>query len=209
VVHEIFGLNPHIKDIACRLAKADINGLAVNFFTREGEPPSAQGGFQAVMEWVGKIPDSRIMSDVRAAANYLRSRDDSNGKVGIVGFCWGGRVCMLAAANVEELSASIAYYGRVRQAQKSDRQPEGPIDLVSKVKVPLLGHFGATDGAIPVADVEVYREELKKAGKQAEIHIYEGAGHAFNNDTRESYNKGAADQAWTRTLAWFDKYLKG
>ena len=208
VVHEIFGLNPHIKDIACRFARAGYNGLAVNFFTREGEPPSAEGGFQRVMEWVGKIPDAQVMSDVRSAANYLRSRKDSNGKVGIVGFCWGGRVSMLAAANVDELSAAVAYYGRIRLAQKNERQTHGPIDLTSKVSVPLMGHFGATDQAIPVADVEAYREELKKLDKRAEIHIYEGAGHAFNNDTRESFNKQAAEQAWTRTLAWFEKHLK-
>ncbi len=209
VVHEIFGLNPHIKDIARRLARAGYNGLSVNFFTREGEPPSAEGGFPRVMEWVGKIPDSQIMTDVRAAANYLRTRKDSNGKVGIVGFCWGGRVSMLSAANVNELSAAVAYYGRIRLAQKNERQTHGPIDLTSKVSVPLMGHFGATDQAIPVADVEAYREDLKKLDKKAEIYVYKGAGHAFNNDTRESYNKQTAEQAWDRTLSWFVKHLKG
>jgi carboxymethylenebutenolidase len=209
VVHEIFGLNPHIKDIACRLARAGFNGLSVNFFTREGQAPSAEGGFQKVMEWVGKVPDAQIMADVRAAASFLKSGSDSNSRVGIVGFCWGGRVSMLAAANVKELSAAVAYYGRIRLAQKNERQTDGPIDLVSKISVPLMGHFGATDQAIPVADVEAFRDELKKTDGKAEIHIYESAGHAFNNDTRESYHKPSADLAWTRTLAWFEKNLKG
>jgi carboxymethylenebutenolidase len=208
VVHEIFGLNPHIKDIACRLGRAGYNGLAVNFFTREGSPPSAEGGFGPVMEWVGKIPDSQIMEDIKSASNYLRERKDSNGKVGIVGFCWGGRVSMLAAANVNELNAAVAYYGRIRLAQKNERQTHGPIDLVETTDVPLLGHFGATDQGIPVADVDAYRESLKKGDKKAEIHVYEGAGHAFNNDTRESFNKDASELAWKRTLAWFEQNLK-
>ena len=208
VVHEIFGLNPHIRDIACRLARAGYNGLAVNFFTREGQPPPLEGGFGPLMEWVGKIPDAQVMADVRAGANYLRSRKDSNGRVGIVGFCWGGRVSMLAAANVNELNAAVAYYGRIRVPQPNERQTHGPIDLVAKTSVPVLGHFGQKDQAIPAADVEAYRDALKKADKTSEIHIYGDAGHAFNNDTRESFHKPTAELAWTRTLEWFGKHLR-
>lgn len=209
VVHEIFGLNDHIKDIACRAAKAGFNGLAVNYFTREGEPPSAEGGFEKVMEFVGKIPDRQIMDDTAAAAKWLRERSDSNGKVGLVGFCWGGRVAMLASANVPRLDAAVAYYGRIRLREQTVNQPHGPIDLVEKMSAPLLGHFGSEDRAIPIADVEALREELKKRGKKAEIHIYEGANHAFNNDTRPSYHADAAKLAWQRTLEWFERHLAG
>jgi len=209
VVHEIFGLNDHIKDIACRAAKAGYNGLAVNFFTREGDPPSSPGDFRPLMEFVSKIPDRQIMGDIQAAAKWLRERPDSNGRVGIVGFCWGGRVSMLASANVPHLDAAVAYYGRIRQQAPSENQPQGPMDLVEKMNVPLLGHFGSLDRGIPVADVEALRQELKKRDKKAAIHVYEGANHAFNNDTRESYHAEAARLAWQRTLEWFDKYLKG
>jgi carboxymethylenebutenolidase len=209
VVQEIFGVNDHIRDIACRLAKAGFIGLAVNYFAREGKPPSTEGGFGPVMEFVAKIPDSQVLSDTRAAVAYLRQRPDSNGKVGIVGFCWGGRVVMLAAAEVEHLDAAVAYYGRIRAREKTANQPHAPIELVAQMKTPLLGHFGALDRGIPVTDVEALREELKKYGKTAEIHIYEGANHAFNNDTRESYHPEAAQLAWKRTREWFDRYLKG
>lgn len=208
VIQEIFGLNDHIRDIACRCAKAGFNGLAVNFFTREGKPPSPQGGFQPLMDFVGKIPDSQIMGDIAAAAKWLRARPDSNGKVGTVGFCWGGRVSMLAAANTD-INAAVAYYGRIRQAQPSANQPHGPLDLAAKMHAPLLGHFGALDRGIPPADADALRESLKKGDKKAEIYVYEGAGHAFNNDTRESYHADSAKLAWKRTLEWFDKYLKG
>ncbi len=208
VVHEIFGANDHIRDIACRLARAGYDGLAVDFFTREGKPPSMEGGFGPLMEFVGRIPDAQLMQDVRSAAAYLRSRPDSNGKVGIVGFCWGGRVSMLASAEVRDLNAAVAYYGRIRQPQKTANQPSGPIDLVERVHAPLLGHFGALDRSIPVEDVNALREGLQSHHKRAELYVYEGANHAFNNDTRESYNAEAAKQAWQRTQGWFEKYLK-
>lgn len=206
VIHEIFGLTDHIRDIACRCAKAGFNGLAVNFFTREGKPPEGFG--PPLMEFVGKIPDSQVIGDIAAAAEFLKKRPDSNGKVGTVGFCWGGRFSMLADAEVHSLNAAVAYYGRIRQANKSANQPNGPIDVVEKMHAPLLGHFGANDQGIPPVDAEALKEALKKHRKTAEIYEYEGAGHAFNNDTREAYHEPSAKLAWHRTLEWFDKYLK-
>src|SRR5207247_4649470 len=102
----------HIKDVACRLAHAGYNALAINFFTREGDPPALSGGFEPLREFVGKIPDRQIMADIRAGVAYLRSRPDSNQKVGIVGFCWGGRISMLDAAETD-VDAAAAYYGRI------------------------------------------------------------------------------------------------
>ncbi len=207
VVQEIFGLNDHIRDIACRFAKAGFNGLAVNFFAREGAPPDASGGFQPLMDFVGKISDSQIVGDVNAAGKLLRARSDSNGTVGIVGFCWGGRVSMLADAEVEHLNAAVAYYGRIK-SQPTPNQPHSALELVPKMRAPLLGHFGALDRGITPADANELREALKKNNKTAEIFVYEGANHAFNNDTRESYHADSAKLAWKRTLEWFDKYLK-
>jgi carboxymethylenebutenolidase len=208
VVQEIFGVNDHIRDIACRFAKAGYIGLAVNYFAREGNPPDASGGFQPLMEFVGKIPDSQVMADTKAAAEYLKKRPDSNGKVGIVGFCWGGRVSMLAAAEVPEIDAAVAYYGRIRQPNPTPNQPKGPLDLVEKIHAPLLGHFGEKDSGI-TPDVPALRDALKQHGKTAELYVYEGAGHAFNNDTRPSYHAESAKLAWQRTLDWFGKHLKG
>lgn len=207
VIHEIFGLTDHIRDVACRLARAGFNGLAVNFFTREGRPPEAFG--PELMAFVNKIPDDQIVGDVRAAAAYLRGRSDSNGKVGTVGFCWGGNVSMLADGEIPDLNAAVAYYGRIRLPEGTDRtvKPHSPIELAPQMHAPLLGHFGATDTGI-TQDVPALREELKKHNKTAELYVYEGAGHAFNNDTRPSYNADAAKLAWRRTLEWFDRYLQ-
>jgi carboxymethylenebutenolidase len=207
VVQEIFGLNEHIRDLAARFAQAGFNALAPDFFTREGGPPALEGGnFQPLMEFVGKIPDRQMMADVKGAAEYLRGLPTSNKKVGIVGFCWGGRVVMLSSAEVPELDAAVAYYGRVSSA-KTANQPAHPLDLVDKMRVPLMGHFGAEDRGIPVADVEKLRDQLKERARKVEIYIYDKAGHAFNNDTRPSYQAEAAKLAWQRTLDWFKKHL--
>lgn len=208
VVHEIFGVTDHIKDIAARLALAGYNGLAVDFFTREGKPPETTGDFRPLMEFVGKIPDSRIMADTKAAIAYLKARADTTPKVGVVGFCWGGRNAMLTSAYVHELQAAVGYYGRLRVNPPTEAMPKGPLDLADQITVPLMAHFGATDGSIPIADIDTFRDELKKRGKNAEIYVYEGAGHAFNNDTRPSYNAAAASEAWKRTLRWFAKHLR-
>lgn len=206
VIHEIFGLTDHIKDVACRLAQAGYIGLAPDLFTREGAPPSTPGDFTALREFVGKIPDSQIIDDLRAGIEFLRGRSDSNGKVGIVGFCWGGRVSMLLAGQAPNLDAAVAYYGRI-SGEPTATQPAQPIDLAAQMHAPLQGHFGAEDHAIPPAEAEKLRAALAEHHKTAEIYVYEQAGHAFNNDTRENYRPEAARMAWQRTLDWFARYL--
>lgn len=206
VIHEIFGLTDHIKDVACRLAQAGYTALAPDLFTREGDPPPLSGGFGPLMEFVGKITDAQIVGDLKAASAFLRARPDSNKKVGIVGFCWGGRVSMIYDGSDPNLNAAVAYYGRI-SGQKTENQPAHPIDLVEKMHAPLLGNFGEKDTGIPPAEADKLRDALKAHDKKGEIYVYEGAGHAFNNDTRESYHPQAAKLAWQRTLDWFKKYV--
>lgn len=208
VIHEIFGLNPHIKDVATRLAQAGYIALAPDLFTREGTPPKVEGNnFAPVMQFVGKVSDAQIAADLKSGVAYLQKQNFANGNVGIVGFCWGGRVSMLSAANVPELKAAVAFYGRIRADKPTDNQPQSPLDVAAKMTVPLMGHFGEQDGGIPVADVDALREALKQRNHPTELYVYPNAGHAFHNDTRESYRADAAKQAWSRTLEWFSKYL--
>jgi carboxymethylenebutenolidase len=207
VIHEIFGLSDHIRDVACRIASAGYNALAPDLFTQEGPPPSAAGGFGSLLEFVNKIPDQQILDDLKGAARYLRQLPTSNQKVGVVGFCWGGRFAMLLAAEDPTLNAAVAYYGRI-SGTPTPNQPKYPIDVVPKMQVPLMGHFGEEDQAIPPPEVKKFQEALAAAHKTAEIYEYPGAGHAFNNDTRETYRPEAAKLAFQRTLDWFAKYLK-
>ena len=207
VVHEIFGLTDHIQDVACRYAQAGYTALAINLFTRDGEPPSLSGGFEPLREFVGKIPDAQIMSDLDGAMEFLRDGKESNGKIGIVGYCWGGRVAMLYAAHAPDLNAAIAYYGRI-VGEATPNQPQSPLDVAAQMQAPLLGHFGAEDTSITPAHAAQLRDALQAAHKTAEIYVYENAGHAFNNDTREAYRPEAANLAFQRSLDWFSKYLK-
>ena len=206
VVHEIFGLTDHIKSVAARLAEAGYDALAVDFFSNAGELPDSKADFKPLMEYVGKISDAQIMQDAAGAAQYLRGLPHANKKIGIVGFCWGGRVSMLFDAESPDLNAAVAYYGRI-SGEKTVNQPLHPIDVADKMKAPLLGNFGAEDKGIPPSEVDKLRAALKAAHKTAELHEYEKAGHAFNNDTRESYRADAAKLAWKRTLDWYKKYL--
>jgi carboxymethylenebutenolidase len=207
VIHEIFGLTDHIKDVACRFAQAGYDALAPDLFTREGTPPPLSGGFEPLREFVGKVPDSQILGDLQGAIAYLRRLPTSNGKVGSVGFCWGGRISMLLDAAAPDLNAAVAYYGRI-SGNPTPNQPTHPIDVVEEMHAPLLGHFGAEDAGIPPAEADKLRDALKAHDKVAEIYVYEHAGHAFNNDTREHYRPEAAKLALQRTLDGFARYLK-
>lgn len=206
VVHEIFGLTDHIKDVACRFARAGFTALAPDLFTREGTLPLDQG-FDAIRAIVGNIPDARLVSDLNTCAAWLRAVPGAAGPVGLVGFCWGGRVAMLLAGNTGDVQACVAYYGRV-EGDKTAAQPAHPIDIVESINSPLMGHFGGQDHAIPVEGVRRLENALKSAGKLSEIFVYEEAGHAFNNDTREqAFHADSASIAMQRTHDWFKTHL--
>ncbi len=207
VIQEIFGLTDHIKDVACRYAQAGYTAIAPDFFSREGAPPDVAGGFEPLREFVGKIPDAQVMGDLDSAATYARSLPASNGKVGVVGYCWGGRFAMLYAAHAPDLNAAVAYYGRI-SGQPTPKQPVYPLDVADKINAPLLGAFGAEDAGIPPSEVARLRDALSAAHKTAELYVYEGAGHAFNNDTRPAYRPEAAQLAYQRSLDWFTEYIK-
>jgi carboxymethylenebutenolidase len=195
VIHEIVGVNPHIQDIARRLASAGYVALAVDFLSPfGGTPADGKTAAQTAM----KLDPKQTVADGVAAVKYLRARPDVDGKVGEVGFCWGGRVAQNLAVADPMLDAAVIFYG----------EPPDPSEAV-KVRAPLLMNFA--DPKLDVRngkEVLVYEKALQKAGKRYELHFYEGAQHGFNNDTNAArYNEAAAQQAWDRTLDWFKKYL--
>jgi carboxymethylenebutenolidase len=209
VIHEIFGLTDHIRDVSCRLAQAGYVALAPDLYTREGGAPETMD-FTKLREFVGKIADTRIVGDLKAGMAYLRTRPDVRGdRIGSVGFCMGGLYSMLLAGNAPDLKAAVAYSGRLVYPEKTAEKPTAPIDVVPEIKAAIQGHYGGADQAIPVETVEKFRAALIERGKTPEIYIYDDAPHAFHNDTRPSYRPEAAKLAWSRTLAWFDKHLKG
>jgi carboxymethylenebutenolidase len=207
VVQEIFGVHEHIKDVCRRLAKLGYLAVAPELFARQGDVSKLTDIQDIIGKVVSKVPDAQVMGDLDAAVAWAKK--DGNGdtsKLGVTGFCWGGRITWLYAAHNKDLKAGVAWYGRLSGAGKAtELQPNYPIDLAGAIKTPVLGLYGGKDTGIPVEDVEAMRAALRKADKPGEIVLYPDAPHAFFADYRPSYRKEAAEDGWKRMLAWFKK----
>jgi carboxymethylenebutenolidase len=205
VVQEIFGVHEHIKDICRRLAKLGYLAIAPELYARQGDVSKLQG-FQEILKVVVKVPDAQVMSDLDAAVAWAKATGKVDAaKLGITGYCWGGRIVWLYAAHNANLKAGVAWYGRL-VGDADDLHPKHPIDLASSIQAPVLGLYGAADQGIPVESVEKMRIALKDAGKTAEIIVYPDTPHAFFADYRPSYRKEQAEEGWRRMLEWFKKY---
>jgi carboxymethylenebutenolidase len=203
VVQEIFGVHEHIKDICRRLAKLGYFAVAPELYARQGDVSKETDIPKIISQVVSKVPDEQVMSDLDAAVAYAKSTGKADtAKLGITGFCWGGRIVWLYAAHNPALKAGVAWYGRlVGDADKL--HPKHPVDLVADIKAPVLGLYGGADTGIPVATVDRMRAALKDANKTAEIVVYPDTPHAFYADYRPSYRKDKAEDGWKRMLAWF------
>ncbi|HSB94325.1 MAG TPA: dienelactone hydrolase family protein [Flavitalea sp.] len=194
VIHENRGLNPHIKDVARRVAKAGFLAIAPDALSEFGGTPANE---DEARDNIGKLDATKNLDHFIDAVKYAAGRKESNGKVGCVGFCWGGAMANQLAVNVPELKAAVAYYGR----QPADQD-------VAKIKSRVQLHYGGLDERVN-AGIPAYEAALKKAGVKYELYVYEGAQHAFNNDTAPTrYNEAAAKLAWERTLKLFNEELK-
>ena len=205
VVQEIFGVHEHIKDLCRRLAKKGYFAVATELYARQGDV-SRLTDFQEIFQIVGKVPDAQVMSDLDATVAWAKATGKADvAKLGITGFCWGGRIVWLYAAHNPNLKAGVAWYGRL-VGDADERHPKHPIDVVGSISAPILGLYGGADQGIPVETVERMRAALKEAGKTGEIIVYPDTPHAFNADYRPSYRKEAAEDGWKRMLDWFKKY---
>ncbi|GGC66885.1 dienelactone hydrolase family protein [Chelatococcus reniformis] len=206
VVEEIFGVHEYIKDTCRRLAKLGYVAIAPELYARQGDISKVTDVQQILRDFIAKTPDSQVMSDLDAAAKWAVA--DSKGdpkRLGITGFCRGGRAVWLYAAHNPDVKAAVAWYGPLA-GQTTPIQPKTAADVAGDIKVPVLGLYGGADPGIPVAAVEAQRDKAKAAGKTVEIVIFPQAGHAFHADYRPSYNKQAAEDGWQRMLAWFKTY---
>jgi carboxymethylenebutenolidase len=197
VIHEVFGLNDHIKSIADRIAGEGFVALAPNLFVRSAVPPPKDAAdVAALRKAASSIPPEASVKDMQAGLDYLKTVGGVRPRFASVGFCMGGGFSYRLAANSKDLAGAVIFYGRT------------PLELVPQIACPLLGNFGALDTGIPPEKVKELEEALRKAGKKADIKIYEGAGHGFFNDARpEAYHAAAAADAWQRTLKFFRERL--
>jgi carboxymethylenebutenolidase len=210
VVQEIFGVHEHIRDICRRLAKLGYYAIAPSLYFRYGDPAKydMSTAQQLMSDIVSKVPDTDVMSDLDSAAQFA-SRDGADAKrLGITGFCWGGRIVWLYAAHNQNLKAAVAWYGQLRGSEPPNPlRPKYPLDLVNDINAPVLGLYGGQDRGIKVSDVEAMKADLAKAGKlKSRLEEFMDAGHGFFADYRPSYNEKDAKQGWSELLTWFRKY---
>jgi carboxymethylenebutenolidase len=206
VVQEIFGVHEYIKDTCRRLAKAGYLAIAPELFFRQGDPTTVESVGEIIQGIVSKVPDAQVMNDLDACLAWAAAHGGDPGRTAITGFCWGGRITWLYAAHNPGLKAGVAWYGRLDGAP-GENTPAHPIDVAADLHAPVLGLYGGQDQGIPVADVEMMRDELERAGKPSEIVLYPDAPHAFHADYRPSYRADEAADGWARLLAWFEQHV--
>jgi carboxymethylenebutenolidase len=204
IAYEIFGLQEHIKDICRRFAKEGYMAVAPDLFGRQGDVSKLEN-FDSILKIVSGVPDAQVMSDLDAAVEWAARNKGDAARMGVTGFCWGGRITWLYAAHNPKTRAGTAWYGRLI-GDTTELQPRNPIDIVPELKAPVLGLYGGQDQGIPLDTVEKMRAALKKSGNPSEIIVYPEAPHGFFADIRPSYRKEAAQDGWKRLLAWFKKY---
>jgi carboxymethylenebutenolidase len=203
VVQEIFGVHEHIKDVCRRLAKLGYLAVAPELYARQGDVSKETDIPKIISSVVSKVPDAQVMSDLDAAAAWAKKTGKGDtAKLGVTGFCWGGRIVWLYSAHNPDLKAGVAWYGRL-VGQADPLHPKHPLDLVAELKAPVLGLYGGADTGIPNDTVEQMKKALKDAKKPCEIVLYPDTPHGFHADYRPTHRPDQAADGWKRLQAWF------
>jgi len=207
VVQEVFGVHEHIKDMCRRLAKQGYFAIAPELYARQGNPAEISDTSKLMTEIVSKVADAQVMADLDACVAYAKSTGKCDvAKLGVTGWCWGGRTTLMYAAHNPNVKAAVAYYGpTVRAYHQGDKTA---LDVAGQIKGAVLGLYGGADQGIPNDTVEKMFAAIKASGNtKSAFHIYPDTPHGFNADYRPTYRKEAADDAWKRATDWFKKNL--
>ena len=209
VISEIFGVHEYIADVTRRFAKLGYLAIAPELFARAGDPSSLGTLAEIMKEIVAKTPDAQVMDDLNATLAWVGKNGGDLKRVGITGFCWGGRITWLASAQIPQIKAGVAWYGRL-VGEKTANSPLHPIDLAAQMKAPVLGLYGGSDAGISVESINQMKAALaaakdNQAAQAASFEIYPDAPHAFHADYRPSYREVPAKDGWARCAAWFKK----
>jgi carboxymethylenebutenolidase len=202
VISEIFGVHEYIADVARRFAKLGYLALAPELFVRQGDPGSYGTIAELQKEIISKVPDAQVMTDLDAVVAWAKANGGNTDKLGITGFCWGGRVTWLYSAHNPKVKAGVAWYGRL-VGNNNELTPNNPVDIAAKLKTPVLGLYGAQDGGIPVTTVVQMQDALAKGKSKSEFVLFKNSGHAFHADYRSSYVEADAKEGWQRCIDWF------
>ena len=204
VVQEVFGVHEYIADTCRRFAKAGYLAIASELYARQGDPTKYGEISKLIAEVVSKVPDAQVMADLDGAVKWAAANGGDASKVAVTGFCWGGRITWLYAAQ-GPVKAGVAWYGRL-VGIPNELMPKNPIDLAANLRAPVLGLYGEKDGGIPLDTLDKMKAALatgNAASKASQFVVYPDAPHAFHADYRPSYRKEAAEDGFKRCLAWF------
>jgi carboxymethylenebutenolidase len=204
VAMEIFGLHEYIRDVTRRLGHLGALAVAPDYYFRKGDLTKVSD-IQQLLPIVNSKPDKELFSDLDATVAWAKSQGANTDRLGIMGFCRGGRTVWIYSTHNAGLKAGVAYYGTLADPE-NDIWPKNALDLAAEVKEPVLGLYGAEDTGIKVEQVKDMEGRLKAAGKTAQFHIFDGAPHGFHADYRPSYREQAAKEGWAEMTAWFKKY---
>jgi carboxymethylenebutenolidase len=205
VIQEIFGVHAYIQDVCRRFAKLGYLAIAPEMFYRQGDV-SKLTDIAQIRSIVSKVPDDQVLSDLDATVAWAAKFAKGNiQKLGITGFCWGGRITWLYSAHNYNVKAGVAWYGRL-VGESTPLTPKHPIDIATNLQSPVLGLYGGKDTGIPLDTVEQMRDGLKGCSDNSEIVVYPEAPHAFHADYRPSYRQTEAEDGWKLLQAWFKKY---
>jgi carboxymethylenebutenolidase len=205
VNEEIFGVHEYIKDVCRRWAKAGHFAIATEYYARIGDLSKMTDTGQIFSQVISKTPDAQYMSDLDSTANWAAHNGGSATRLGVMGFCRGGRQTWLYAAHNPKLKAAVAFYGPL-SGNPSPIQPKTALDLAADIKCPFLGLYGGQDNSIPVDQVRQAEAKAKAAHKIVDIVIYPDAPHGFHADYRPSYRQADAEDAWKRAVTWFHRF---
>jgi carboxymethylenebutenolidase len=205
VIEEIFGVHEHIKDMCRRFAKIGYLAVAPELYARIADLSKMTDAAVIVRDVISKAPDATMLTDLDSAAKWAGENKGDLNRLGVTGWCRGGRDTWFYAAHNPKLKAAVAWYGPIGGGT-SAIQPKTTMDIADEIKCPLLGLYGGADGSIDVKDVQKAAEKAKAAGKTVDIVVYADAPHGFNADYRPSYRKNDAEDGWARLQAWFKKY---
>ena len=205
VCMEVFGLHEWVKDITRRVAKLGALAIAPDYYFRTGKDLTRITEIKDLMPIVNAKTDAELFADLDATAAWAKSQGGNTDRLGIMGFCRGGRTVWIYSTHNPSLKAGVAFYGTLADPE-NDIWPKNALDLAAEVKEPVLGLYGAEDTGIKVEQVKDMEARLKAAGKTAQFHVFDGAPHGFHADYRPSYREQAAKQGWAEMTAWFKKY---
>lgn len=204
VVQEIFGVHAYIADVCRRFARAGYLAIAPELYARQGDPSQYSDIAKLMADVVAKVPDAQAMADLDGAVAWAKAHGGDAARIGITGFCWGGRIAWLYAEH-GPVKAGVAWYGRL-VGSASALTPQQPIDIAPLLKAPVLGLYGGKDGGIPLDTIDKMKSALAQgsaAAKASQFVVYPDASHAFHADYRPSYRQGPAEDGWKRALSWF------